>query len=136
MVATRFAILHQNYASQSSTLATTSRKTFKSSAETCNAVLQTSYNKNCPDIIAPDQTIRLCSPKNSPPMPCSSMILRSVPRIDARPGSLFMTLNTVSAFFCFRQRTAERTTRSNAGNAKNVIRGKRGRKGASQDVSC
>lgn len=78
-------------------LAMASRKTLRSSVLTCNAVLHTSYNKNCPDMIAPDHTIRLGKPKNSPPIPRSSTMVATVLGIDARPGSRFIVLSTVSA---------------------------------------
>lgn len=78
-------------------LAITSRKTLRSSALTCSAVLQISYNRNCPEMIAPDHTMRLGSPRNSPPRPKSSTIVLMVAGIDDRSGLRFMVLSTVSA---------------------------------------
>lgn len=48
-------------------------------------------------MIAPDQTIRLGSPKNSPPGPRSSTIVLMVFGIDNRSGERLIVLNTVSA---------------------------------------
>ena len=48
-------------------------------------------------MIAPDHTIRLGRPKNSPPTPRSLIIVVTVLGIDALPGSRFIVLSTVSA---------------------------------------